>query len=256
MVCNCWDLVEDIPLDEASIQKHENAPLYEGKSHAYYSTPFNQWYDKAIDRWNRKKMACKVYKRAEYTMRPPPLQEKQSGDEKLQSFEDLLENGFAIERHMFQREFHKIALAILAHLIVGQEEWSFIGPAIVKERGWAKLISSLVLLVMAFRRCGKTMSCAILAAGLMITVAGVTIATFSTGIRISNMFGAAVYKLLCAAGYADKVVKYTEEVLIVAGEGAFDERVLYMYPSDSDIYILFKLQLSICSCINNNNITY
>jgi len=238
-----WDTPDAAQVDEESVSRHLDAPLYEGKGYAYYESPYSQWWDKALEKWNRKKSACKVYSRADYVMRPPPMEEKKSGDEKLQHFEELLENGFGVERHMFQREFHKRALAILAHLIVGQEDWSYIGPSIIKERGWEDLVTSLVLLVMAFRRVGKTMSCALLSAGLMIEVPDVVIASFSTGIRISNMFGAAVYKLLCIAGYSDRIVKYTEEALILAGDTSFlDERVLLMYPSDSDIYILFEIQ--------------
>lgn len=205
---------------------------------------FDSWCSKSNERWSQKAKACSVYAREEYysdriaTRNAVDIWENEvSGYDKLMIAEDFLENSIGVDREIFQREVHERLTAICAHLIVGKE-WQFIGHDIAAQRpGWEEWQMSLALFVSAFRRVGKTSSLQQFIDMLMCKLNKISIACFSTGQRISRLFGMGVYKMICLSGFEHQIRKFTDELLIMASDedDPINVKILFMAPSDSEI---------------------
>lgn len=206
---------------------------------------FEDWCTKANERWTQKAKQCAVHPRTEYytdrIARRNAMdiwENETSGYDKLMTAEDFLENKHGIDREIFQREVHDRMLAICAHMIVGKE-WQFIGQDIIRSRpGWQEWVQSLSLFASAFRRAGKTSAIQQFVNMLLCLLFKISVAVFSTGQRISRLFGMGVYKLICIAGYEHQIRKFTDELLVLADDedDPIHVKILFMAPSDSEIY--------------------
>lgn len=96
-----------------------------------------------------------ILDRVDYLLEPPQRRKQLEGVARLKKFEYLLENGFAMKRSIFQKQFHDKIVQAMAELIVG-DDWERVGPEIIEQRGWGKPCK--MVLGKAPRRFGKSMS--------------------------------------------------------------------------------------------------
>lgn len=207
-----------------------------------HKTAYSEWTDACRNTWDRKAKECKVYKTGHYynaggvSVADDEVMAGLDPYEKLQFFEECLENKYNIEREMFQREVHSICLAICAHLIVGQQ-WRFVGKKIVAQRKWGTLIKSLSLFAMGYRRAGKTSAIQMHASTLAITVPGISISAFALAKRISIALGKGTQKMVIEAGYSHMLYARSDEVITLrVNENPQTERTIFMSPGNPDVY--------------------
>lgn len=213
----------------------------------WYKTQFDEWVDVNKVQWDKRAKESIVYDRQHYYTTYGNVEDDEeilsSMDpyERIQFFEEFLENKFNIDREMFQREVHDMCVAVLAHLIVGAE-WKFVAKDVVKKYKWSKLVKSLSAFAMAYRRAGKTSSIQMLAATLMILCPGISIGVFSTSKRISKVLGNGVIKMIIEAGYGDMIYTKSEEIITLrVNNNPLTERSLFMSPGNPDIYTHYLL---------------
>jgi len=178
-----------------------------------YMPLFDQWETLHAQEVKAKIDRLKVYKRAKYIVDPPKQNQISSGEERFNKFEWYLENGFKWKRHIFQKEFHKMAAMVLAPQIIGATDWDRVGPLLAKQRKWTMQRNSKMLLgkhslsrnetkSVAFvgrgpRRFGKSVAESMLAAAYALVVARSVQSIFSTAQRIAQYLGELVYQCLC-----------------------------------------------------------
>jgi hypothetical protein len=215
------------------------------QSHVFYKSIFESWLNVILVLWNTLAKSVALYDRASYYSSSERTEESDEPllnippHDRIQFFENFLENKFNIDRELFQRQVHQMCIAVVAHLIVGKE-WKFVGRDIVKQRGWEQLIKSLSFFAMSFRRAGKTSSIQMLAAALVILVCGISIAIFATNKRISMALGKGMLKMIIEAGYEDMIYTNSmESITLRMNENPKTERTIFMSPGNPDIYILY-----------------
>lgn len=235
--------IREVP-DRDKLQGPERINGGYKKGHLYLKSIFVCWITIITGWWTKKAKEGAVHKRSSYyssaeaAVSSEEILENIDPYDRITVFEDFLENKFNIDRELFQREVHRYCVAVLAHLIVGKE-WKFIGKNIVDQRGWAQLILSLSFFAMAYRRAGKTSAIQILAATALILICAISIAVFSSGKRISQVFGKGIIKMVIQAGYEDMLYRNADEnIELRIGNNANSERSLFMSPGNPDIYIL------------------
>ena len=77
-----------------------------------------------------------IYERDRYFMDPPKVDNVNSGLKRLKQFEFLTENGFKDKLSRFQREFMLSMIKAEVEHIIGEDQWTQVGPSLIKERGW------------------------------------------------------------------------------------------------------------------------
>lgn len=159
----------------------------------------------------RRSKQQQILSREDYITNPPDVQRATTGEERLREFEELLENGFGIERGDFQREFHAQVTKEVAENIVGPEDWAKIGEKLKRARGWR--IIRQRLMASAPRRFGKSVALAQIVAAYAVIVPASVQCIFSTGRRASKNDLEIIYKLICDLGHKDWIVKFNDEEL-------------------------------------------
>lgn len=167
------------------------------------------------------------------------------GEKRLVQFEQILENGYSMKRHHFERLFHGICVQSLCMTLMGSD-WETHGVEVQRARGWLTL--SPFSCAMAPRRCGKSMSTAKVIAALAeimilmpegLPFSTYPIAIFSTGKRASQGLSAYVEAFLKERGMFDYVVKNnSEEIVLKRKEGQPMTVSMKFLPSNPDRYFL------------------
>jgi hypothetical protein len=221
----------------------------DNEGHVIYKTSFTEWVDANRAQWDKKAKESAVYNRSHYYSNHLTADEEEEilrnldPYERIQYFENFLENKFNIDRELFQREVHDMCIAVLAHLIVGTE-WKFVGKDIVKKRKWGQLVKSLSVFAMAYRRAGKTSSIQMITSSGMVLIAGISFGVFSTSKRISKVLGTGVIKMIIEAGYADMIYTKSDEIIALRmNDNPLTERSLFMSPGNPDIYTHYSSQV-------------
>lgn len=212
----------------------------------------DKWSEYRLDESRRNTKKLRLYSRERYISDPPKSTRLISGEERLKKFEWILENGFKLKRHLFQREFHNKAIETLAPQIVG-EDWNIIAPAIAKQKGWDLKKSSKMLLASAPRRFGKSTAESQIAAAYAIVVPNSIQSIFSTSQRISFYLGEMIYKMIGEYGWDDHVEKFGKERMIIRGDTGDekDVRIISYYPGNSKVdmtHIFFIYLFHFCLC--------
>lgn len=170
-----------------------------------------------------------------------PNEETARGEKRLQRFEWILEHGFKMKRHYFERLFHTKCCIALVETIMGVD-WASKGVEICRDRAWEDL--SHYVCAMAPRRFGKSVS----TAKLIATVAEIfilmpeglefttyDIAIFSTGKRASQGLSAYVETFLKERNMFGYVVKNnSEEIVLRRSEGPEMTVSMKFLPSNPD----------------------
>ncbi len=201
----------------------------------------DKWSEYRLDQSKRNIKRLRLYTRDRYIHDPPKTIRLISGEERLKKFEWILENGFKLKRHLFQREYHEKAIETLAPQIVG-EDWSIIAPAIAKRKGWDLKNASKMLLASAPRRFGKSTASSQIAAAYAIVVPNSVQSIFSTSQRISFYLGEMIYKMIGEYGWDDHVEKFGKERMIIRGDTDDDKdiRIISYYPGNSKVCMLIS----------------
>lgn len=168
-------------------------------------------------------------------------EESAMGEKRIQRFEWILEHGYFMKRHYFERQFHDKCVMALAETLLGPD-WATKGVEVARERGWGDL--SKFVCAMAPRRFGKSVSTAKIIAAvaeiLILMPEGLEFSTypmaiFSTGKRASQGLSAYVEMFLKERGLFDYVVKNnSEEIVLQRSEGKEMTVSMKFLPSNPD----------------------
>ncbi len=120
---------------------------------------FDAWTRQKRDEQRREFKRQRIHTFATYVLDPPisitkgsphrlSVTEEISGEQRFIQFEDLLENGFQWKRHLFQKEFHRLAVQVLAEYIIG-DDWHLVGPRLKQERNWSEQMETKMFLARA-----------------------------------------------------------------------------------------------------------
>jgi hypothetical protein len=163
------------------------------------------------------------------------------GEQRLQRFEEILEHGYAMKRHYFERQFHGKCVMALAETLMG-DDWAANGVKVFQERGW--LEQSKFVCAMAPRRFGKSVSTAKIIAAvaevLVLMPEGLnfstySIAIFSTGKRASQGLSAYVEGFIKERHLTPYVIKNnSEEIVLRRKEGRPMTVAMKFLPSNPD----------------------
>lgn len=136
------------------------------------------------------------------------------GDARLRDIQCLLDN-MGEQRSTTQRLWHwHMTNACLPH-IYGKKEWPQASYRVMRQRGLVKL--KQIVLIMTFRRAGKTTCMAQLLAALLLHIPGFKIVVISTGDRASSKLKALVVSYLFRLPRGRRrVCGLTHEMLYVA----------------------------------------
>jgi hypothetical protein len=185
----------------------------------------------------------------------------ENGEARVQRLEWILEHGFAMGRHYFERQFHDNCVIALAETLMGQD-WATRGVEICRERGWEHL--SKFVCAMAPRRFGKSVSTAKIIAAvaeiLILMPEGLafntySIAIFSTGKRASQGLSAYVESFLKERHMLDYVIKNnSEEIVLQRNEGCAMTVNMKFLPSNPDrLVFFFSFFLLVVACRTTHN---
>lgn len=215
-----------------------------------YKSSFNEWVDVNRTHWDKKAKETSVHPREYYfdtysnVIDDDEILKNLDPYERIQLFEEFLENKYKIDRELFQRQVHDMITAVCAHLIVG-DRWKFVGKDIVKQRGWEDIVKSLSLFAMAYRRAGKTSSCQMSASNLAILCPGINISMFANSQRIAIVMGQGVIKMIIEAGYGDMIYTKSKEIIVLRiNNNPLSERTIFMSPGNPDVSNLFNLTIN------------
>lgn len=88
-------------------------------------------FSKEFDRENNRH---KVYRREDYVVTPPALENVSDGERRFREFYYYVQNAFW-KPEVFQQQFIEYALQVMAELIVGPKDWPTVGPRLIEEFG-------------------------------------------------------------------------------------------------------------------------
>ncbi len=153
-----------------------------------------------------------VLERDEYFVKPKKEVRRTKGEERLKTFETILEHGYGPKwrRELFQKEFHEVTTRAMFENLLG-DDFERVGPQIIRERFWEFVAK--VALGKAPRRFGKSV-----AVGMDVIAYGEVMpdsvqSIFSTGRRASKHLLDIAYKLAIERGLGHRICKFNEENL-------------------------------------------
>lgn len=175
-------------------------------------------------------------------IRPVAAQKHEiNGEERLQNFMNRFHGGFRFGKDPlrlgeFQMEFMDLISQIVAPNIVGPK-WNLIGSRLSRQYNWKLERGAKLGLGQAPRRFGKTVSIASLMVNYCLEVPGAIVSAFTTSKRTSQLLKKKVLQLIIESGFANYILRYGEEVVIMRHPERPWERpaIMSFYPSNPRI---------------------
>lgn len=156
-----------------------------------------------------------------------PVSKVCKGDTRLAAIRKQL-NNLGYERSKLQRQFHEHFLQATA-LHIYKDDPNVDMQKIMSQSGWKDLRQSVLCLTP--RRFGKTTAVAMFIAAYAICIPSSVQSVFSTGRRASMKLLQLIRDMIKKTPSAEKIIKCNQEELILEGNGPFDRRKIFSYPS-------------------------